>query len=90
VIHPDGIAVDVPDGNDQNACSFLTSDGGQQHLISLARGERVVLGVRFLSTPYHNDDFVALPESLSDDCEVSFVERLKPSNDKTAHLSTSQ
>ena len=80
--HPDGIAVQVLDGDDAVVAYARLGEGAVYHQIAFAGGERVGRMVGVLGASYPDDEMVRLGCAFGEDLHVPQMERLESSYDK--------
>jgi hypothetical protein len=83
VAHPDGVAVDVFDGDDVGR-EVDVLDGFGDHHQPFAGGERVVNRVRDVRAPDAQHEFVDFVDDVLDHRAVAVVERLEPADVESA------
>src|SRR5208283_679054 len=85
--HPEGVAVDVLDRNEEGALDLRLGEGAADHLEALAGGERVLPSIGLLGTPDVDQDgrARAVGPDLSDDLEVAPVEGLEAADEESPH-----
>src|SRR3989475_5207533 len=91
VAHPDAMDVGVRDWHDVVFVDALRVECALDHLVPLARGERILARVAVLRRPDSHNDFVVRLEDPFHGREVPAVERLEPTDEQraAAHSSSS-
>ncbi len=85
MVHPDGVAVHVPQGNGVNRGVEVGGRGRpQDHLHAFAAGEGVVEVVRAAGAPDHDHQFLDLVRDDLQYLPVAVVQRLKPTDEEAA------
>src|SRR5208283_582003 len=87
VRHPESVAGDVRDREDERVLDLRLGEGAADHLEALACGERVLPGVRRLGAtdPDQEGGGRAVGPDLADDLEVTPMERLEAADEKGSH-----
>jgi hypothetical protein len=83
---PDGIAIDVYYGHEEEVADALLLQRPRDHEMTLTCCKGVLSGVGVLGAADADDDVIAVPGDGLDHLEMTLVEWLEPANEQTVSV----